>query len=233
VNRPARHNVNTGNLQAFDEALLAGAKRWDLVITPGQLARLRAHYQAMVNANRTMNLTRITEPVASAVKHYLDSMALFLWTAGAGVQAETVLDVGTGAGLPAWPLAVMRPEWSVTAIDATGKKIAFLQGLIEAVGLANLSAEQGHSEHWGSRREFDLVVLRAVALLGKGVRQAGRHVKRGGRLVAYKTDSITEEEREEANQTGRKLGLTKHEPFRYDLQLGQERMRRALYIYER
>ena len=233
VDRASYRNVSTGNLQAFQEALLAGARRWALAISPEQSAMLCAHYEAMVDANRTMNLTRITDPVASAVKHYLDSMALLLWTDRAGVRAETVLDVGTGAGLPAWPLAVMRPEWSVTAIDATGKKTAFLAGLIQTVGLANLSAEHGHSEHWRSRRLFDLVVLRAVAPLAKCVRQAGRHVKRGGWLVAYKTDSISEDEREEAKRAARKLGLTESRPFHYDLHLGDERMRRALHVYGR
>ncbi|UCF33449.1 MAG: 16S rRNA (guanine(527)-N(7))-methyltransferase RsmG [Phycisphaerales bacterium] len=217
--------------QRFDEALLAGATRWGMAITRDQLDRIRAHYLAMLEANRVMNLTRITDPVEAAVKHYLDAMAFLLWADRTHARLRTVLDVGTGAGLPAWPLAVMRPDWSVTAIDATRKKIAFLQKTIEMVGLSNLKAEHAHSQHWSDQRRFDAVLVRAVASLAKCIRQADRYVKPDGWLAAYKSETINQQEKENAEETAKELKFKPARPFRYELHLNDEVIRRSLQLY--
>lgn len=229
------HAVQNGGMsddvQRFNEALLAGAARWGLPLAPEQLNRIRAHYLAMLEANRVMNLTRITDPVEAAVMHYLDAMAFLLWADRTHAGLRTVLDVGTGAGLPAWPLAVMRPDWSVTAIDATGKKIVFLQKTIEMVGLPNLKAEHAHSQHWPGQRRFDAVLVRAVASLAKCIRQAARHVERDGWLAAYKSETINQEEKENAEEAAKELKLKPARPFRYELHLDDEVIKRSLQLY--
>jgi 16S rRNA (guanine527-N7)-methyltransferase len=221
----------SGAAERFDEALLAGAARWGLPVAPEELHRIRAHYLAMLEANRVMNLTRITDPAEAAVKHYLDAMAFLLWVDHTRAELRTVLDVGTGAGLPAWPLAVMRPDWSVTAIDATGKKIAFLQKTIETVGLHNLEAEHAHSQHWSDQRRFDAVLVRAVASLAKCIRQAARYVKPDGWLVAYKSETINQEEKQSTEEAARELKLKPARPFRYELHLNDEVIQRSLQLY--
>jgi 16S rRNA (guanine527-N7)-methyltransferase len=231
---PAVQNAGmSDDVQSFDEALLAGAARWGLPVTPEELNRIRTHYQAMVEANRVMNLTRITDPVEAAVKHYLDAMAFLLWVDHTRAELRTVLDIGTGAGLPAWPLAVMRPDWSVTAIDATRKKTLFLQKTIETVSLPNLEAEHAHSQHWSDQRTFDAVLIRAVAPLARCIRQAARHVKPNGWLAAYKSDPINREEKENAEEAAKELNLRTARPFRYELHLNDEIIKRSLHLYVR
>lgn len=215
--------------------------RWDITITPEQIDQLQAHFQAVVEANRTMNLTRITDPVEAAIKHYADSLALLLWVRAREPSVQTLLDVGTGAGFPAVPLAIMRPEWSVTAIDATGKKIDFLQRTVAAIGLKNVHCEHAHSRHWTpsaiSRQPpgpgFDLVVFRALTSLSKSLEQTAGYMAPGGWLVAYQTASVNPNEQNLAQQVCTKMGLHAHERFAYDLVVGSEKLYRMLYVYRR
>ena len=88
---------------AFDRTLTHALNRWGMDLSAEQLHWLRNHFAAIINANRTMNLTRITEPVEAAVKHYADSLALLLWIDERRIEVESVLDIGTGAGFPAVP----------------------------------------------------------------------------------------------------------------------------------
>jgi len=221
-------------LGSFDDALSAGLKRWSIPIDADRLGRLRAHYQAMVETNRTVNLTRIVEPTEAACKHYVDSLALILWADSADTpQACRLLDVGTGAGLPAVPLAVMRREWTVTAIDSTRKKIDFLRRLTDELGLDNLAVVHARAEHWNVSERFHIVTSRAVARLSKGLGQSARLVAPGGYLVAYKTASTSREETDEANEQTRKLNLVAKKPFDYDLVVGDEVLHRRLLIYRK
>lgn len=237
-----------GSEDAFDATLTEALDRWNLPIAPQQLNQLRAHFEAVVRTNRVMNLTRITDPVEAAVKHYADSLALLIWVVKRQITVKTVLDVGTGAGFPALPLAVVRPDWSVTAIDATGKKIDFLRRTAAAIGIDNLRCEHAHSQHWKpssfilnpsspSRQRpdpgFSLVVFRALTMLAKSLEQTARHVAPGGWLVAYKTASMDPAEQHAAANVTRKLGLHPRKRYEYDLELKGERLARALYLYRR
>lgn len=233
---------------AFDTALTKALDRWNLPIRPQQLNQFRAHFEAVVRTNRVMNLTRITDPVEAAVKHYADSIALLIWAGKRQITVKTVLDVGTGAGFPALPLAVMRPDWSVTAIDATGKKVDFLRRVAAAIGIDNLRCEHAHSQHWkpssfiprplsSSRRRsdprFSLVVFRALTVLAASLEQTARRVAPGGWLVAYKTASMDPAEQHAAADVTRKLGLHPCKRYEYDLEFKDERLARALYLYRR
>ena len=137
---PKRHD-------AFTSTLIQALDRWDLSVTPTQLEQLCAHFAAVIEANRVMNLTRITEPVEAAIKHYADSLALLLWVREDRIDVESILDIGTGAGFPAVPLAVLKPLWDITAIDGTRKKIRFLQEAAADLRLSNVKAAHAHSRH--------------------------------------------------------------------------------------
>ncbi len=231
---------------AFATALTKALDRWNLPIMPQQLNQLRAHFEAVVRTNRVMNLTRITDPAEAAVKHYADSLAPLIWVEQRQITVKTVLDVGTGAGFPALPLAVMRPDWSVTAIDATGKKIDFLRRTAAAIGIDNLRCEHAHSQHWRfssfilhpsslSRQRsdpgFSLVVFRALTALAKSLEQTARHVTPGGWLVAYKTASVDQDEQDAADLTAARLHLRLDERYCYDLEFENEKLNRILYVY--
>jgi 16S rRNA (guanine527-N7)-methyltransferase len=224
----------------FEGALSTALRRWGMPVLPRELHQLRAHFEAVVETNRVMNLTRITEPVEAAVKHYADSLALLLWTRDRSITVRTVLDVGTGAGFPAVPLAVMQREWAVTAIDATRKKVEFLTRTVAAIGLTNLHVEHAHAAHWrpilrgsGQERPFDVVVVRALAPLGKCLELCAAFVKPGGWLVAYKTASLDRAELAAAEKLLRKTRMRVEEPFPFELQIGDQMLHRALRLFQR
>ncbi len=224
----------------FENTVMSALLRWNMSVAADQLARFRAHFDAVVEANRTMNLTRITEPVEAAIKHYVDSLSLLLWVDEHRIDVETVLDIGTGAGLPAVPLAIMRPQWAVTAIDSTAKKVRFLAKAAETIGLTNLRIEHAHSAHWrpGAIRRaalptFDVVVSRATARLPMYLEQAAKLATPGGWIIAYKTADIEPDEAEAAVGLLRRLRVSAEPRYPYNLELEGKRLRRALYVYRK
>ena len=102
-----------------------------------------------------MNLTRITRPAEAAVRLYADSLAVLSWARQSGNETgvRTVLDIGTGAGFPAVPLAVAAPDWRITAIEATNKKAAFVEQSARRVGAENLRVILRHETPSGRRRD--------------------------------------------------------------------------------
>jgi 16S rRNA (guanine527-N7)-methyltransferase len=218
---------------AFDNALRTALGRLTIPVSPSQVRTLGAHFEAVVETNRVMNLTRITDPVEAAVKHYADSLALLLWSRDRSIAVRTVLDVGTGAGFPAVPLAVMRPEWAVTAIDATRKKVEFLVRTTAAMGMDNFTVEQAHTSHWQPERTFHVVATRALGPLAKCLESCAALVRPGGWLAAYKTASVACDEIAAAEKLLKRTRMRVEEPFAYDLQLGDETLRRTLHLFRR
>jgi len=222
-----------GDLSKFDDALTSALELLGISARPEQIDSLGRHFHAMVDANRAFNLTRITDPAEAAVKHYADSLALLLYLGAKGLHLETVVDIGTGAGFPAVPLAVMRPEWRVTGIDATRKKTEFLVRTARALGLSNLHVAHAHSRHWRPGRTFQIATLRAIAKLATCLRHGARCLSTGGRLVAYKSFPIDVTEHKAASAAAARLGLIESEPFPYELNHGGETIVRALYVFDR
>lgn len=140
--------------------------------------------------NEKTNLTAITEDRAIAVKHFLDSAI------GERVlpYGATVLDVGSGAGFPAVPLKIVRPDLKMLLLDSLNKRVVFLQSLVEMLGLkeveaVHLRAEEGAKKY---RERFDVVVARAVASLPTLLEYTMPFVRVGGVFVAYKGDATEE-----------------------------------------
>ncbi len=131
------------------------------------------------------------------------------------------------------PLAVLRPAWSITAIDATRKKVDFIRRTAAAIGLTNLRVEHAHSDHWECGDRYRIVTLRAVTRLGRSMESCARFVAPGGWLVAYKTAALDADERAAASATTSRLRLKAEPPHPYELRLGDEALRRALYAFYR
>ena len=217
----------------FEDALTEALTSLDLSFEPAQLAACRTHFEHVVKANEIMNLTRITEPKEAAVKHYADSLAVIRWVVEREAGIRTVLDVGTGAGYPAVPLAVARREWSVTALDATAKKVAMLRSTGVDMGLSNLECIHAHSNHWKSGRTFDLVVTRALAAFPRALKETAAFVTEGGWFVAYKTATIEPAEEEAAAKASAKYGLELQERYAYNLDCGGDTLNRVLYVFRK
>jgi 16S rRNA (guanine527-N7)-methyltransferase len=138
--------------------------------------------------NRIYSLTAVRELSGMVSHHLLDCLAVVPHVAG-----ETILDVGSGAGLPGIPLAVARPRAQVTLLESSRKKAAFLQQAKLELRLDNVSIVCERVESWKPGRQFELVISRAFADLGEFAAAAGRHVAAGGRMAAMKGAYPSEE----------------------------------------
>lgn len=175
-------------------------------------------FEGILTGNQLMNLTRITEPTEFWEKHLWDSLSGLApwlssaerpeWAAEMGA-ATKVLDIGTGAGFPGLPAAIAFPDWHITLLDSTQKKVRFLTELAQAVGLENVRAIADRAEflaHQPSHREqYDLALLRAVGSAATCAEYALPLVKIGGFAILYR-GQWTDEEAEQLTAAAAQLG---------------------------
>ncbi len=144
--------------------------------------RLEQHLNLIAKWNRVHNLTAVRETEQMVVLHLLDSLSVLPHLE----SARSVLDVGTGPGLPGIPIAIARPEARVTLLDSSHKKCAFLQQAKTELALANVEVVCDRVENWRPDGKFDAVVSRAFSDLADFVAQAQHLVAPGGQLIAMK-----------------------------------------------
>ena len=145
-------------------------------------ARLTAYVCLIEKWNRVHNLTAVRDPEQMVALHLLDSLSVLPHLAG----MRTLLDVGTGAGLPGIPIAIARPDLQVTLLDSIHKKTAFLQHAKTELALTNCEIVCERVEAWKPGRQFDGVVSRAFSDLCDFVTQAGHLVAPAGEMLAMK-----------------------------------------------
>ena len=164
-----------------NERLMRDAVTLGVQLTAEDATRLMALLGELARWNRTYNLTAITAPAEMVTHHLLDSLAIQPDVAG-----ERIADVGTGAGFPGLPLALVNPTRDFTLIDSSGKKIRFLQHAVRALGLSNVTALQTRVETFQPAVPFDSVIARAFAPLPVMLERAGHLCARDGRVLAMK-----------------------------------------------
>jgi 16S rRNA (guanine527-N7)-methyltransferase len=142
------------------QRLVSDAKNMGVELTEPNAARLQQLLDELERWNRTYNLTAITKREDMVTHHLLDSLAV-----SPELQGTTIADVGTGAGFPGLPLAVLNPERRFTLIDSAGKKIRFVSHVAHALGLTNVEALHVRVESLRPENPFDTVVTRAFAPL--------------------------------------------------------------------
>jgi 16S rRNA (guanine527-N7)-methyltransferase len=140
------------------------------------------HYLAQLTKwNTAYNLTAVREPREMVVRHILDSLA-----AAPFLRGSRIIDVGTGAGLPGIPLALLYPDRQFTLLDSNGKKIRFVQHVTRELGLTNVLPVQARAEAYEPNHSFDTVISRAFTALADFVANSGHLVGAGGCLLAMK-----------------------------------------------
>lgn len=168
---------------------------WDIIMTEEQKIKFATYYDILVEKNKVMNLTAITEFDEVVEKHFLDSISLIkvmdLHT------SKRVLDLGTGAGFPGIPLKIMFPELKVTLADSLNKRILFLNEVTEALKLTDITAVHARAEELARnkdyREKFDLCVSRAVANLSTLSEYCLPFINTSGKFVSYKAGEIDSE----------------------------------------
>lgn len=159
-----------------------------------EISRFDMLAERLIEQNKTMNLTAITEPDEVVIKHFVDSISLL--SAVTPEKGAKVLDLGTGAGFPGIPLLICRPDINLTMVDSTAKKLKYVASTVEALGL---EAETLHSraEEAGKqpeyREQYDIVCSRAVAALNLLCEYCLPFVKVGGIFAAMKSAKADEE----------------------------------------
>ena len=159
-------------------------------LAPGSRDKLVAYLELLLKWNGTYNLTAIREPARMVTHHVLDALAVLPHlrdkTAETGRAGLRILDVGSGCGVPAFPLAIVRPSWHVVALDSSHKKGAFLQQAVIELSLSNVEAVVARVEDYAPPAPFAIVISRAFSDLTTFVETSARHLADGGQLVAMK-----------------------------------------------
>lgn len=193
----------------FSDHLKAICGEMSLEITEEQIQKFFSYYELLIERNKVMNLTAITEMEDVITKHFVDSLLLVNAVPEIRERPYSCIDVGTGAGFPGIPLKIMFPQLKITLLDSLNKRIGFLNDVIQELGLTDIIALHGRAEDFGRdalhREQYDLCVSRAVANLATLSEYCLPFVKTGGRFVPYKSGKV-EEELTQGNSAVNKLG---------------------------
>lgn len=180
------------------ERLKRKAKQLGIFLNDQQLSLFQQYYEMLIEKNKVMNLTAITEWDEVVDKHFIDSICLIQAVDLSGTKK--VLDLGCGAGFPGIPLKIVFPELEIVLLDSLKKRILFLDEVIEKLDLKGIRAIHGRAEDYAKKEEyreqFDYCVSRAVANLTTLSEYCIPYVKVGGKFISYKSGKVKEELKE-------------------------------------
>ena len=170
------------------ERLLLATQTLGLSVSPDQIEQLVAYVDLLEKWNRAYNLTAIRDRREIVDRHLIESLSIAPFLSG-----DSRVDVGTGAGLPGIPLAIIEPGVHYVLLDSNGKKTRFLSEVKRALALSNIDIETTRVESWRPARHFGAVVTRAFADLGTTLERVDHLMGSQGMLFAMKTESASKE----------------------------------------
>lgn len=199
--------------ETFHSTLMQGLEAFRIDIDEQTAEKLYHYYELVIEKNKVMNLTAITEEMEFVQKHLIDSLAIV--NAGEEIRKKleagniSMIDVGTGAGLPGIVLKIVFPDIRIVLFDSLRKRLRFLDEVIGALSLKDITTLHGRAEDIGQSRQYretyDLVVSRAVANLSTLSEYCLPLTKQGGLFISYKGSEV-DEETEAAGHAIRLLG---------------------------
>jgi 16S rRNA (guanine527-N7)-methyltransferase len=189
---------------AFDEASCRGAisdlpgwtQQLGLDLTPSMIENYVRYCRLLLESNNRFNLTAVNDPAGVVQRHFLDSLTINLAIPGRGSVSQRVMDVGSGGGFPGLALAIAYPQWSVSLLEAVGKKARFLEETAWHLNLERVNVVCQRAESFGrssGRDSYDIACARAVASLPALVEYCAPLVHTGGLLVFYKSGDVAVE----------------------------------------
>lgn len=177
------------------DSFLKDLEELHITLDEKKICQFMSYYELLMEWNRVMNLTAITDFDEVCKKHFIDSLSLVK-----AYEIKTpisIIDIGTGAGFPGIPLKIAFPNLKITLLDSLHKRVGFLQTVIENLKLENIEALHGRAEDFAKkeiyREQYDLCVSRAVSNLSTLSEYCIPYVKTGGRFISYKSEKLTEE----------------------------------------
>ena len=170
------------------------ADKYGIDINDEQLAKFNKYYEMLIETNKVMNLTAITDKDEVIIKHFLDSIILLKYI---DIEDSNIIDIGTGAGFPGIPLKIMVPSIKLTLLDSLNKRLKFLDSVVDALSFANVNTVHGRAEDIARmpeyREQYDYAVSRAVANLSTLLEYSLPFVKVKGCFISYKSVNIKDE----------------------------------------
>lgn len=178
--------------------LIDGSTALGIKLNDEQLIQFELYFQELIRNNLHFNLTRVTDYEDVQTRHFLDSLSIMLIYPKTNlISGIQVIDIGSGAGFPGIPFKIVYPKCEVTLLDATGKKVLFLEKIIKLLNIKGLTAIKGRAEEVAHiedyREQFDLVLSRSVAELNILAELTIPFCRIGGSIVIHKGEDISKE----------------------------------------
>jgi 16S rRNA (guanine527-N7)-methyltransferase len=174
--------------QPLQQQLVAGLAQLQIEVSPSQQQALLHYLDLLSRWNQVYNLTAVRDPVDMLTRHIFDSLAAYQY-----IDSSPILDLGTGAGVPGVPLAIVYPEFEFLLLDSRHKKTRFVQHVIATLRLTHVSVVTTRIEDFKPSQQFSYTLARALADLTTLWSYSQRFLKSGGSLLAFKSSALESE----------------------------------------